>query len=48
MSLGMHPWGFVDHLSIPNEARQVPLPKYSRFLDWLQKAEVTVTGVDEN
>ena len=48
MALGMHLRRFATNFPTPLEAGQVPLPGFPQTRDWLTKAEVTMTGVDEN
>ena len=48
MARGMHLRRYAPSLPTPVEARQVPLPRFPRTREWLTKAEVTMTGVEEN
>lgn len=48
MSLGMHLRRFAVNFPIPNKAGRVLLPVFPRTRELIQKAEVTLTGADEN
>lgn len=48
MALGMYLRRFPANVPTPTAAEQVPLPEFLRTRDWLTKAEVTITGGDEN
>ena len=46
MARGMHIRRYAPSFPTPAEAGQVPLPGFPRTREWLTKAEVTMTGVE--
>ena len=48
MARGMHLQRYALSFPTPVEAGQVPLPGFPRTREWLTKAEVKKTGVEEN
>lgn len=48
MSVSMYLQWFAANFSTPKKAREASLPEFPRTREWLQKAEVTLSGVDEN
>ena len=47
MARGMHLQRYALSFPTPAEAGHVPLPGFPRTREWLTKAEVTMTGVEE-
>ena len=48
MARGIHLRRYAPIFPTPAEAGQVPLPGFPRTREWLTKAGVTMTGVEEN